>query len=299
MQLRALSIGEAVPRDDFETRIQSTFDTTVNLRLLDEDRIITMLVSEDYELPQGIRIWPKSLSLQTLTPGSYAAARGGILRFNSSFLSVDLRNTPVWKCHIPDLNLDMHSPASRKAWLTAWKMLDREKQLRSVEIHADKHLQRGAGVLFRQHVTPLITSLITSTEELDIQAASRAADKLIGLGPGVTPSGDDILIGFLAGLWSTRGHNQEQLAFIHSFGKRLIQSARKTCEISRTYIFHAVRGQFSKSLSLIAEAIANAEGVEQAMVTAMRVGHFSGQDSVTGLLTGVCIWNEISPFVAN
>jgi hypothetical protein len=114
---------------------------------------------------------------------------------------------------------------------------------------------------------------------------------MIGLGPGVTPSGDDILIGFLAGLWSMAGQNQTQISFIRSFGAELVQLAKQTSKISRTYIFHATQGQFSSSLSQLAEAIATGGDVETAAQTAMRVGHSSGMDSVTGLLIGLCVWN--------
>ena len=114
---------------------------------------------------------------------------------------------------------------------------------------------------------------------------------MIGLGPGVTPSGDDILIGFLAGLWSKAGENQTMLAFIRSFGQELMRCAMQTNEISRTYLYHATQGQFSSSLSRLAEAIAKGDPVEKALEEAMRIGHSSGMDSVTGLLIGLCVWN--------
>ena len=120
----------------------------------------------------------------------------------------------------------------------------------------------------------------------------QAAHKIIGLGPGVTPSGDDILIGFLAGLWSLAGGDQQLLLFIHSFGNALSQMAIQTNEISRTYLYHAAQGQFSSSLLNLAAAIARGGAVEQPVQIAMGVGHSSGMDSITGLLIGLCVWNK-------
>ena len=37
--------------------------------------------------------------------------------------------------------------------------------------------------------------------------------RLIGCGPGLTPAGDDLIVGFLAGLWSTRGRRSGAAAF--------------------------------------------------------------------------------------
>ena len=136
--------------------------------------------------------------------------------------------------------------------------------------------------------------LIASTEQFDIRGSIHAAEKMIGLGPGVTPSGDDILIGFLAGLWSMAGQNQPQLSFIRSFGNEIIKISKQTSEVSRTYLYHAAQGQFSSSLSTLAGAVTTGSGVEHATQEAMRVGHSSGMDSVTGLLVGLCVWNNFA-----
>jgi hypothetical protein len=299
MQLRAASIGEAVPRETFDAEIQSVFDSAVNLRLMDEDRLITLLNSEGYELPQGIRIWIKDLPLQTLTPsttlraglGLRAALRGGILRFDSSPLAVDLRGAPVWKCRVSELNLDMESPAFQKACAITWDLLNQEQRIKNADVIADDLLRANAGSPLSRRISQPMMELAASAEQFDAQGALHAAGKMIGLGPGVTPSGDDILIGFLAGLWSMAGQNQTQISFIRSFGAELVQLAKQTSKISRTYIFHATQGQFSSSLSQLAEAIATGGDVETAAQTAMRVGHSSGMDSVTGLLIGLCVWN--------
>lgn len=295
MQLHAASIGEAVPRENFDAVIQSVFDAAVNLRLEDEDRLITVLISDGYELPQGIRISRKDISLQSLTVGLRAASRGGILRFDSSLLSIDLRDAPVWKSRVPALCLDMNSLSSQKAWSASWNLLNKEQRLKNTEIVADDLFQPDTGSTLSQHISKPVMRLIASTGQFDPQEAALAAEKMIGLGPGVTPAGDDILIGFLAGLWSTAGENPTQLSFIHSFGAELIQRAKQTGEISRTYLLHATRGQFSSTLSKHLEAIAADEDVEEATRNAMRVGHSSGMDSVTGALIGLSVWNTLSP----
>lgn len=291
MNFQAASIGEAVPHEPFDGRVQSVFDSAANLRLADEDRLVTLLISDHYDLPQGIRIWTEARPLQTLTPGQHAAARGGILRFDETPLSVDLRGASIWRCRIPELDLDMESIASQRACAITWDLLNREQRDKNTEIMADDLLQTNAGSPLSRRISRPFRELVSSAKQFDTRGAIRAAADMIGLGPGVTPSGDDILIGFLAGLWSTAGKNGHQLAFIRSFGTELIQLAKGTSEISRTYLLHATQGQFSSSLTHLAESVANGGDVEAAAQTAMRVGHSSGMDSVTGLLIGMCIWN--------
>jgi len=292
MQLHAASIGEAIPRENFEAVIQSAFDMAVNLHFPKEDRLITLLISDHYELPQGIRIESKDIRFQSLTVGLLAACRAGVLRFESSPLTIDLRGAPVWKCHVSELNVNMQSASAERSWTDVWQILNIGQRLNKMEIVADDLFQLNAGSLLSQKISRPVLQLISSTEQFDIPGSIHAAGKMIGLGPGVTPAGDDILIGFLAGLWSTSGKVQRQLSFIHSFGDRLMEIAKQTNLISRTYLYHAMQGQFSSSLSNLAEAIAlGSENLRGTAETAMRVGHSSGMDSVTGLLMGLCIWN--------
>ncbi|MEO8356587.1 MAG: DUF2877 domain-containing protein [Chloroflexota bacterium] len=297
MQIQAASIGEAIPRDNFDAVIHNVFDTAANLCLVDKNRLITLLVSDQNELPQGIRITQRTASLQSLTVGLVAACRAGVLRFESSPLTVDLRSAPVWECHISELNVDMKSASSVQSWSRVWQMLNSRQKLSKAEIVADDLFQRNAGSLLSQKISRPVLQLISSTGQFEIEKSIEAAGKMIGLGPGVTPAGDDLLIGFLAGLWSISGKFQGRRSFIHSLGIRLMGVAEQTNLISRTYLYHAVHGQFSSSLTNLAQAIAlGSENLQDMADAAMRVGHSSGMDSVTGLLIGLCIRNtELSP----
>jgi hypothetical protein len=294
MQIHASSLGEAVPRENFVAVIQSTFESAANLRLLNEDRLLTVLISDHYELPQGIRIGTKNVSLHSLTPGRRAVARGGVLRFDFSPLTIDLRGAPVWKCPVSELDTDMRSHRTQQAWATAWRLLNEEQRARNGDIIADDLFRLNSGSFLSQRMSRSVMQLVTSAEQFDSPGSIFAAQGMIGLGPGVTPSGDDLLIGFLAGLWSTRWTDQGQLSFLYSFGDALQEAAEQTSEISRTYIVHAVRGQFSSSLATLAQAITTGHGLEQAARKAMQVGHSSGMDSVTGLLIGLSVWNAQS-----
>ncbi len=297
MQIQAASIGEAIPRDNFDAVIHSVFDTAANLSLVDKNRLITLLVSDQNELPQGIRITQKSASLQSLTVGLAAACRAGVLRFESSPLTVDLRSAQVWKCHISKINVDIQSASAERSWSHVWQMLNSRQKLNKTEIVADDLFQLNTGSLLSRRIGRLVMHLIASAAEFDEAGSIQAAEKMIGLGPGVTPAGDDLLIGFLAGLWSTSGKVQGRLSFIHSLGIRLMEVAEQTNLISRTYLHHAVHGQFSSSLTNLAQAIAlGSEDIQDKADAAMRVGHSSGMDSVTGLLLGLCIRNpELAP----
>lgn len=291
MQIHASSVGEAVPPETFDAVVHSAFDSAANLRLANEDRLITVLVSDRYELPQGIRIAGSDVPIRSLDPGRRAACRGGILRFDSFPLSIDLRHAPVWKCRVPGLALEMGSHGAQAAWSRAWELLNRRQRQQNSDIVADELFRMQARSLLGRKISRPVMQLIASADGFDVQRSIQAAEGLIGLGPGVTPSGDDVLIGFLAGLWSLSGQHAKRQSFVRSFGRDLLRIARQTNEISRTYLYHAVQGQFSSTLSTLVEKIGTGGNVESAVREALQVGHSSGMDSVTGLLISLAVWN--------
>jgi hypothetical protein len=297
MQYHATSIGSAVPKNDFDAVIQSVFDSSVNMRLGHENRLITVLISDHYELPQGIRLNSKNVPLQSLNVGLRAVCRSGILRFDLSPLTIDLRGASIWEAQLP--LIDTTKPSLRQSWSMIWRALNRQQRLKQTALIADDLFQSEKASLLTRKLSEPVLELILATKRFDVEASADASQKMIGLGPGVTPTGDDILIGYLAGLWSTAGEDKEKLTFIESFGKALSLLTYQTNEISRTYLYHAIRCEFSSSLINLLNAIENgeAEHLVSTAKEAMRVGHSSGMDSITGLLIGLEVWDHsTSPF---
>lgn len=290
MQFQAVSIGSAVPQDNFNATIQSLFDSSLNLRLEHKDRLITILVSDHYELPQGVRV-DKKIPLCSLTVGLRAASRGGILRFDSSPLTIDLRSASIWDGRLSALTGNIE-----EAWSITWQTLNAGQRLKKTELIAEDLFRLNQGSLLTRKLSHPVHKLITAAQRFDSNASAEAAHEMIGLGPGVTPSGDDILIGFLAGLHSMAGNKKERQAFIQAFGSAIFLFLKETNDISRTYIQHAIKSEFSSSFVTLIDAIR--EGEQQQLLTstknAMCVGHSSGMDSLTGLLIGLASWGTIS-----
>ena len=121
----------------------------------------------------------------------------------------------------------------------------------------------------------------------------RALERLIGCGPGLTPSGDDLVTGFLAGLFSTTGDDRARRAFLEAFCLSVAAAAAATADISRAYLTHAADGCFAEPLVTLARQIgagADRGAIESATTAALRVGHTSGRAGVFGLLLGLAVW---------
>jgi hypothetical protein len=295
MIINALSIGCGLTENTFEASAHSVFQSAANFRLPKTGNLLTLVCSDQSDLPQGIRLdTPAGFSFTGLEVGATLTCNPGFLHIESIDLSIDLRQAQIWKCDLPALNVDLTNPTVESAWRSVWQVLN-ERQLRAeTEIIADKlfwpeemqppGVSRQAGMAMQ--------SLVQATHQNDQPCAAAALRALIGLGSGLTPSGDDLIAGYLTGLWCTLRKQPEHTRFIVSLGRRVIRLSNRTNEISRAYLYHAAQGQVSSRLAALAKSISDGETGENLLniaENAMQLGHSSGMDTVTGLLLGLAV----------
>lgn len=296
MNCEAISVGYAVPRTSFDVQVHSVFLTAANLQLVRGSQLLTLLTAGQTDLPQGICLdTPEEFSFEELRLGESATYRGGLLRFEHASLTVDLRKVRRWKCDLPALAADMANPATAAAWQTAWQALNTRQAQTGAEIIAEALLNpsKTRPSATAQKISELTQDLVSATRRNDSLAHTAIAG-LVGLGSGLTPSGDDLLVGYLAGLWCTARGRKDRVKFLSGLGKAVVRLSRRTNDISRTYLYHAARGQVSRRLATLARAISRGMRSGRllgAVEAAMQVGHTSGLEAVTGLLLGLSAWD--------
>jgi hypothetical protein len=137
---------------------------------------------------------------------------------------------------------------------------------------------------------------------LQFEDAKTSIRRLIGLGPGLTPSGDDFLVGYLAGLWCTAGNNPSRTQLLAALNSELDETARNTNEISCGYLRSATKGHVSEPLATLAQHLTQAidmSSVRAATQAALQVGHTSGSAGVLGLLLGCITWHHPAHLISN
>ena len=137
---------------------------------------------------------------------------------------------------------------------------------------------------------PLVLDMARACLESQPSRLSQIADQLIGLGAGLTPSGDDFLGGFLFAV------NQLQAAYPgFGFPNSMIpiESFRsRTHSISFTLLKDHVNGHSIEPLHRILNGIISDESFESIHPFILRltqIGHSTGWDLLAGLLTGLLI----------
>lgn len=119
----------------------------------------------------------------------------------------------------------------------------------------------------------------------DRNRAIEAGRGLIGLGMGLTPSGDDILTGmfFVLGLDGSPFPAGDSL-----LGEMLRGCEENTTDVSRQMLSAAAEGYYKEILTDLADAFsANDTALDAAADAVLSVGHSSGADMLTGVLAGL------------
>jgi Protein of unknown function (DUF2877) len=124
----------------------------------------------------------------------------------------------------------------------------------------------------------------------DLAGAVEAAEGLVGLGPGLTPSGDDVLAGMLLALrllgGALRGGTRA-VWLADWLGAAVTSDASdRTTSVSATLLHCAARGQAAAEVAAVLRAFAGQEPAARAATRLLAAGHTSGADLAWGLAAG-------------
>jgi hypothetical protein len=156
---------------------------------------------------------------------------------------------------------------------------------------------RGLGLLLVDQSPPFpldaalphVTLFARAVQADDADAARRAAHSLLGLGPGLTPSGDDFVGAALcARLFAARGDGG--LEAWQTAARRLVGAAQaRTNEVSAALFGDLVAGETYGSLAALLRGLADGDlaGALDAARALTFVGHSSGWDLLAGCVLGL------------
>lgn len=305
MRCQALSVGVQVPIHHFSGTVHSVFHQACNL-WLEPGLLLTLLPSQKGNVPHGIRLntSPEATFVHLAQVGQPVACRGGVFRLDGADFSVDLRNARLWQVDLQSMRIDLRRPAQAQAWAVAWSELkmsyhknETTANLGSFSLREGRPATSLPSKNLLQLRASTILSLLQATCRLKLEEAMISIKPLIGLGHGLTPSGDDFLVGYLTGLWITLGRDSSRTQFLNSLSFELCEAAQVTNTISRAYLESAAKGHVSEPIATLAQQLEqpnDMRGVRTATQAALQVGHTSGRDGVLGMLLGCIAWQHVS-----
>lgn len=154
-----------------------------------------------------------------------------------------------------------------------------------------KSLEPNISQCYIQQNSLFYKILIETTKSLNninLNVAANKISDLIGIGIGLTPSGDDFLVGLISVLHSAKQEKYYVKKFYVLLCEEIIKNSNKTTDVSKSYLLEAVDGRFSESFHNIYAALEkeNLEELYKTALSMMAVGHSSGTDGLCGILWG-------------
>ncbi len=137
----------------------------------------------------------------------------------------------------------------------------------------------------RPHDSPFDAVLSETLARFSAGGDTRDLLDLVGLGEGLTPSGDDILVGVLAGLDALAeipgGASVERSALCATLTP---EHLARTNALSAQMLAAASAGLYAEPVLWMAQALSAEPGaIDQAAKALLAVGHRSGEDTLRGM----------------
>jgi hypothetical protein len=256
MSLRALSLGSEVDvRRPRTGAVLCVFKRAVNLTVGSE--MWTVLDSTRPDCPFGVRLAPADVEF-TVKAQDHVCIRAGYLAIGR--LVLDCRTALRWEP-------------------TPWTL-----PASGLAIRLDA-LERAARHLAWNGSAVRAADLIAALRGSDAQLAS-AVRRTVGGGPGLTPAGDDVIIGILALL--TSGAAGTAGGWLASrIAQCLAPILPTTSDVSRHLLGQAIRGLRGRGLDDLGHLLMEGgppDVFQDAIQVVLRTGCTSGADACIGLV---------------
>ncbi len=187
-------------------------------------------------------------------------------------------------------------------WLRAsvWRpappdtLLDRARigqRLHRACARLERHRRRHSSIIDGQGAAA-VAALRQACQAMHVEQARLQAKRLLGWGEGLTPAGDDFLVGLLVGLDGETPRNAARRFLRDGLAEALLQGLTRTTDISAHYLRLAVLGHHGEPLLRLRQALISdaSESFDDALGQALAIGASSGADLASGLLAGLQAW---------
>jgi hypothetical protein len=247
--------------DDRRGAVVSVHARAVNL-LLDDGPLVALLPAESPLHPWAVAVPLPARDLVRITEGAPVRVSGGVVEAGP--VRIELAGLEV-----VDLRL--------------------RRRLRALPAAGWKALARGAAA--QPPGGPFEPALAAALERFRVGGETRGLAALVGLGEGLTPSGDDVLVGALAGLDAALEVSGDAAALRQGLCSELERGTSRTTRLAAQMLDAAAAGFYAEPVLGLLQTLAlpkpGAKALEQAVAALLAVGHRSGADTLRGIVAAL------------
>lgn len=253
--------------------VHSVFEKGINIK--GKTKLIFIGRDTLGEVPFGIHLLEKDfLKLQDISPGENFLFNSGSKSFEVRDTIIYLKEAKYFSSKLPHKRFSI-SDSSLSLLLkeTIEQELMTGLDMRLIDL-ISKHNSFGS-------------QLKRALSSQDNNFIDKTLRKTIGRGSGLTPSGDDILLGLL---WLNDIRSFISDVFICTF-KALVTEDGLTTDISKNYYIGALCGDYSHLLIALTQALIgeDAEEIKNHILRILEYGHTSGADTLAGIALGIVL----------
>lgn len=289
--LVASSVGR-IARDILsqETRASTMGVTSQGVFVRTPGRWIIFVTDKPYRGPLTINLSEGLIGLRDLEVGSLVSVTRGELIFPGGERIIGRDDAMEWYWSIPCARVSPISEQHRRLTYLSRQALARGRE-------------RGFRDLLHCLLDPELASCETDVElEIlsdvmamrcalahgDIEASASRARSLLGLGPGLTPSGDDLLTGLILLLNRWEEILRPNLD-LEELNHRIVKAAyERTTTLSANLIECASRGQSDERLVAVVDSVVTGvPGESEGVSNLLGWGSSSGVDALVGVAVGL------------
>ena len=296
MRLTVTDMPERFPAQVATGQAMSVFPRVMNLAL-DTNHGTRCVVTIDARAkaplsPGTARLnVPAGLDFSRIVrPGSGLAIRAGILRIQDADLTFDFRSAAAVTWPGEPTRPKHRHPELMAGWGDAWSLFidAADPSGFAAALISGSHSSGFERTLTRR-VRTTVPDLMLASADMNLPIAWASLRRLLGTGPGLTPSGDDFATGFFLGM-QTVSPDQSRQAFLADLTRATLAQSCDSTDVSRACLEHAAAGRFSAPLTSLVEGIAaRANNLPSRLADVLVMGHSSGRDAAFGVLCGLAV----------
>lgn len=262
-------------------RVHSLFNKSLNIQSADQENLMLIAGTASPRLPKALYLPDDMLGklVGIVQPGQTVSISDGRLIFDGCTVVAD--GTPQYQSrYATERGLHQGSLRYYVALMAKIEKLN-GFDFMMADLTRDSFL---ANTPEGNHILRLYSG--------DAGKRTEAISYFIGRGKGLTPSGDDLLVGALAA--------DQLLGMLPSdtegrIRKRLSQTPKPTTTVSEHYLACALEGLYNEPIHRLLHVLrqeSEEKAIEECIKHIMAIGHTSGMDMLTGLTGALLVWNR-------
>ncbi|HWR45982.1 DUF2877 domain-containing protein [Sporomusa sp.] len=276
----------------YSGQVHSVFRQTVNISATD-GRLYSIATAQQDNAPCSIRVAaPIPFTEMGIQSGDKVQAAQGKLCVGN--ITIDIADIALWESVLPafparqsGMVLENHTNILRQCIARYGK----SGGLRDLWFSSTSSAYQS---VFSAVLTESAQNLLAALRKKDFDEAYRRGCELIGLGGGLTPSGDDFCAALLTVINMPKGPFGEKY---RRLGYQLADTAiQQTTVISQDMLKLAANGQARENVIAVLREVTGGSpaSLEAATLKVLQIGSLSGTDWAVGLTAGLELGGEFA-----